>query len=149
MIAYFTANVWLIWVLISVLCLLIELTAGDLDLLCVAIGGLCAAVASALGANWVVQILVLVVCSLLCILFLRPVALRWLHKNDVDAVSNADAILGRTGTVSETIEANGYGRVALDGDDWKAQAADAQQIAQGEKVKIVGRESIIVTVERI
>ena len=148
MIEYFTSNVWLIWLLVSLLCMVAELTSGDLYILCFAIGSLGAALAAALGLNWVGQILVLVICSLLCIFFFRPVALRWLHRNDSDRQSNADAIIGRIGTVSETIDANGYGRVALDGDDWKAISSDGQTIEKGERVKILQRESIIITVER-
>ena len=68
------------------------------------------------------------------------------ESSDTTANRNADAIIGRTGSVSQAIAANGYGRVALDGDDWKAQSADGQPIAAGTRVRIVGRESIIVTV---
>ncbi len=147
MIEYFTSNVWLIWILISVLCLLIELTSGDLYILCFAIGSLFAALTAALGMHWTVQVLVLVITSLLSIFFLRPVALRWLHKNDSDRKSNAEAIIGRTGIVSEDIPANGFGRVALDGDDWKAQTADGQPLSKGTKVTIVELDSIIITVQ--
>ena len=48
---------------------------------------------------------------------------------------------------SETIEAEGYGRVAIDGDDWKAVSANGGRIEKGDNVKVVGRDSIIITVE--
>lgn len=38
--------------------------------------------------------------------------------------------------------------MAIDGDDWKAESADGQAIAAGERVKVVGRESIIIKVTR-
>ena len=148
MIEYISQNIWLIWVLASIICLLLELTSGDLFILCFSIGALCSAVASALGAGWVVQILVFALFTLLSILFVRPVALRWLHKKEDNRVSNADALIGRVGTVSQTIEANGSGRVAIDGDDWKAVTLHGGQIEQGEKVTVVDRESIILTVEK-
>ena len=59
--------------------------------------------------------------------------------------SNADAIIGRKAKVSQDIPANGYGRVAIDGDDWKATAST--DIKKGDTVTIVTRESIILTVE--
>lgn len=149
MITFFTANIWLIWLLVSLLCLMIELTSGDLYLLCFAIGGLCASLATALGADWVVQVIVFAVSSLLCLFFVRPTALRWLHKGEDNRLSNADAIIGRTGVVSEDIPANGYGRVALDGDDWKAESEDGQPVDKGEQVKITGRESIILKVMKM
>ena len=101
------------------------------------------------GYSVLACLIVLAICSLLSIYFIRPVALRYLHRNDENRVSNADALMGRIGHVSQTIEAGDYGRVAIDGDDWKAVAANGERIEKGEKVKVVGRESIIITVEKV
>ena len=51
--------------------------------------------------------------------------------------------------MSEAIEQGGYGRVAIDGDDWKAVSADGQYVPMGQNVRVVGRESIIITVEKV
>lgn len=40
MIDYFAQNLWLGWLLISLLCLLLELTNGDFFIVCFAVGGL-------------------------------------------------------------------------------------------------------------
>ena len=106
-------------------------------------------VTAALGMGLIPQLIAMALCSLLSIYFIRPVALRYLHRNDENRVSNADALMGRIGHVSQTIEAGDYGRVAIDGDDWKAVAANGERIEKGEKVKVVGRESIIITVEKV
>jgi len=148
MIEYLTSNVWLIWILASVLCLIAELGFGDLFLLCIAIGALGGSLTAAMGLGIVPQLISLALCSLLSIYFIRPVALRYLHRNDPDRPSNADALIGREGHVSQDIEAGGFGRVAIDGDDWKAVAADGTYIPRNTKVRVVGRESIIITVER-
>jgi membrane protein implicated in regulation of membrane protease activity len=79
----------------------------------------------------------------------RPFALRYLHRGEDNRVSNADAIIGQTGRVSETITAGGFGRVALSGDDWKAVASGPEELPVGTHVRVVGRESIIITVEKI
>ena len=84
---------------------------------------------------------------MLSLFFVRPAALRYLHKNDDQRVSNADAIIGREGRVVETIEADGFGRVAIDGDVWKAVTEDGSPIEKGQKVTVVSRESIIITVK--
>ena len=73
--------------------------------------------------------------------------MRWMHHEKDFIPSNADAIIGRVATVSQDIPANGFGRVALDGDDWKATAKES--LDKGEKVTIVARESIILTVEKL
>lgn len=149
MIEYLTQNVWLIWILVSVLCLIAELGFGDLFLLCIAIGALGGSFAAALGLGVVPQLITLALCSLLSIYFIRPVALRYLHRNDSNRRSNADALIGREGRVSQDIEAGGFGRVAIDGDDWKAVSNDGTYIARNTKVRVVGRDSIILTVEKI
>ena len=56
---------------------------------------------------------------------------------------------GQIGEVSETIVAGGYGRVKLDGDDWKAEAPGAAgDIAKGSRVRVMGHQSIILQVEK-
>ena len=149
MIDYLSQNIWLIWVLVSLLCLILELGSGDLFILSFSVGAVSAAAATGLGAGVVLQIIIFVVCSLLSVFYLRPLAKQYLHRNTENRLSNADALPGRIGTVSQDIEAGGYGRVAVDGDDWKALSADGSAIAKGERVRIVSLDSIIVTVERV
>ena len=43
MIEFFSTNVWLIWVIISIICLILELSSGDFFILCFAIGSAVAA----------------------------------------------------------------------------------------------------------
>lgn len=149
MIDYFMQHLWQLWALISLACLILELTNGDFFIMCFAIGGVFSAVAAALGFGGVAQIIVFAVATILSLIFVRPVALRYLHRGEDRRVSNAEALMGRIGVVSEAIAAGGYGRVAIDGDDWKAVSADGEPVAKGDKVKVVGRESIILTVEKV
>lgn len=148
MIDYFASNLWQFWALVAIICLILELTNGDFFIMCFSIGAVCSAVASALGLGFYGGLLVFALCSVLSIFFVRPFALRYLHRNDSGRLSNADALIGRIGRVSETIASGGYGRVAIDGDDWKAVASDGSEMAIGTKVKVVGRDSIIITVEK-
>ncbi len=149
MIDYILTHIWQVWLFVSILCLILELSSGDFFIMCFSIGALIATLAAAAGLGFTTQIVAFALCSALCIFFVRPVALKYLHGNREARVSNADAIIGRTAIVSENIIAGGYGRVALDGDDWKAQAESPEaHFAKGDKVKIVGRESIIVTVSK-
>lgn len=146
MIDYFATNLWQLWALVALLCLILELTNGDLFMLCFAIGGVVTAIAAAAGAGFYSGLVIFAVCSVLCLLFVRPSVKKHLHGRGEQRVSNAQAIIGREGRVSQDIEAGGYGRVALDGDDWKAESVDGRAIAKGTKVTIVSMESIIVKV---
>lgn len=148
MIEYISQNLWQFWAVVAVICLILELTSGDFFIMCFAIGGAAAAIVSPFS-NFYVQLAVFAVVSLVCIFTVRPVALKWFHKNDPDRVSNADALLGREGFVKESIEAGGFGRVAIDGDVWKAKTPDGSAVEVGGKVKVVNRESTIITVVTI
>lgn len=148
MIEYFAANLWQMWALLSIVCLILELTNGDFYVMCFAIGAAFTSIASAIGLGFYGQLLVFALSSVLCIFFVRPFALKYLHVNRKERLSNADALIGRIGRVSETVTEGGYGRVAIDGDDWKAVSADGSSLPLGQNVRVVGRESIIITVEK-
>ena len=149
MIEFFTSNLWLIWVIVSIVCLILELSSGDFFILCFAIGAAMSAIVAGCGASLTVQIIVFAVVSDLSLLLVRPALIKKLHKPNRERLSNADAMIGQEGRVSEPIEAGGYGRVAIDGDDWKAQSADGSAIEKNVRVRVIKMESIIVTVEPI
>lgn len=147
MVQYFSENLWLAWLLVSLLCLVLELTNDDFFIICFAIGGTAATILAAFCDSFTAQVILFAVVSALSIFFIRPFALKYLHKNKEQRVSNADAIIGRIGRITERIEPNEYGRVKIDGDYWKAQANNNTAIEEGTQVRIVKLESIIVTVE--
>ena len=146
---FFTSNLWLIWVIISIVCLILELSSGDFFILCFAIGAAFSAILAGCGANLTWQIIMFAVISALSLLLVRPTLLKKLHKPQKERASNAEAIIGRVGRVRETIEANGYGYVAIDGDDWKAKSVDGAAIDQDTRVRVTKMDSIILTVEPV
>ena len=148
MIEYFAAPLWQAWALVALICLILELTNGDFCIMCFAIGGFVAAAASPF-TSFYVQLALFAVVSVACLFTVRPIVLRWFHKNDSDRLSNADALLGREGRVRDAIEAGGFGYVAIDGDVWKAKSADNAAIPEGTTVKVVDRKSTILTVEKL
>ena len=149
MIEYLSANLWQVWAVIAILGLVLELTSGDFFIICFAIGAVGAAIVSPF-AGFYVQLAVFAIVTALSIFQVRPFALRYLHKRDSNRLSNADAVVGQRGHVSERIPAGGgYGRVALPGDDWRALSADGQELPVGTPVQVVARESIVITVEKI
>ncbi|MBQ6080604.1 MAG: NfeD family protein [Muribaculaceae bacterium] len=149
MIDFFTTNLWLIWVIISILCLILELSSGDFFILCFAIGAAVSAIVAGCGANLTWQIIVFAVVSALSLLLVRPALLKKLHKPQRERLSNAEAMIGQEGRVSESIDAGGYGRVAIDGDDWKARSTDGSAIDKDVRVRVVNMDSIILTVEPV
>ena len=149
MIEYFSNNLWQLWAIISILCLILELSSGDFFIMCFSIGAFVSLIAALCGMTFTAQIIVFAIASALCLWLIRPLALRYLHRNNDERPSNADALIGRVGRVSQNIEANGYGRVAIDGDDWKATGEGGVAIPKDTRVKVIALNSIIVTVEPV
>ncbi|MBR1400282.1 MAG: NfeD family protein [Prevotella sp.] len=147
MIDYLSQHLWQMWAVVAVVCLILELTAGDFFIMCFSIGAVFATICAAVGGNFYWQLAVFALFTIISLFLVRPFALRYLHKNEEHRVSNADALLGRRGRVVETIEAGGYGRVAIDGDVWKAVSVDKDEIPAGTYVRVTNRESIIITVK--
>ena len=144
MIEYLLNNSWQIWAVVAVLCLILELSSGDFFIICFSIGAVAAVIGAASGLSIFWQVTLFAVFTLLALFTVRPLALRWLHKNEPNRASNADALLGRTGRVTEAITADGNGYVQIDGDLWKAVSDTG--IPVGTTVRVVGRESTIVRV---
>ena len=149
MIDFLTSNLWLLWIIISIVCLILELSSGDFFILCFAIGAAASSIFAGCGLSLTWQIVIFAVVSALSLFLLRPTLLRKLHQPHRERLSNAEAMVGQTGRVSEEIEANGYGRVAIDGDDWKARSADGSPISKDTRVRVLKVDSIILTVESI
>ena len=145
---------WLIWAIISIVCVGMELTSGGFYILCFAVSALLTIPFSLFIDSIPWQIFIFCVASVLSLLLLRP-ALYKLDENrkkkngQQNRHSNADALIGQTGFVTETIAHNDFGRVQLDGDYWKARSINGDTIEKGSKVKIVARESIILIVDKI
>jgi len=147
MIDYLIANMWQVWAVVSIVCLILELSSGDFFIICFSIGAVFSIVAAVLGLGIYWQLFIFAIFSLLSVLFVRPVALRYLHKNDPNKPSNADALIGRTGKVTEPITVGSNGYVQIDGDLWRA--VSNSDIPAGTTVRVIGRESTIITVETL
>ena len=145
MIQYFSEHLWQLWLIVSFICLILELTNGDFFIFCFAVGGIGGLAASLFTDTLWIQVVVFAIVSLLSIFFVRPVILKYFHKPG--RKSNADALIGRTGKVEEAIPGNGFGYVRIDGDSWKAKTSDGEPLAAGTDVRVIKMESIIVTVE--
>lgn len=149
MIDYLAQHLWQMWAVIAVVCLILELMAGDFFIICFSIGAVFAALVAAVGGGIYLQLFVFAVFSFISLFWVRPFAKRYLHKGEDPRVSNADALMGRQGRVVDAVVADGFGRVQIDGDIWKAVTNEQQDIPAGSNVRVIGRESTIITVETI
>lgn len=147
MLEYMLQHMWQVWAVVAVICLILELTAGDFFIICFSIGALGALASALVSDSLYLQFFAFAVFTIIALLYVRPFAKRYLHKGEDPRVSNADALMGRQGRVVETVKAGGYGRVQIDGDIWKAVTTGEADIPEGSNVVVIDRASTIITVE--
>lgn len=141
---------WHIWILLGVLLFIIEIFTPAFVAACLGVGFLLGGIASAIGLSYSWQLLFFSIGTAGSFFLLRPFLIKIGYKNSDKVKTNADSLVGRVGKVTETInEQNDTGYVAVDGDNWKAVCVDSSIIEKGQKVEIVSRESIIVTVKKL
>ena len=123
------------WLIIMAVLILFEIITLGLSTICFAFGSLAAFVASLLGANIVIQLIVFFAVSLITLFFTRPVALRYFNKDRIK--TNAESLVGQKAVVTEQIDnlgASGY--VSLNGQEWMARSSDDGIIDKGKTVVI-------------
>lgn len=149
MLAYILENMWQVWAVVAVICLIMELMAGDFFIICFSIGAVGGLLTALLSDSLYLQLFAFAVFTVLALVYVRPFAKRYLHKGEDSRVSNADALMGRQGRVVETVKAGGFGRVQIDGDIWKAVTNGEADIPEGSPVVVIDRASTIITVKRL
>lgn len=144
-------TIWQIWLLIAAVFVVIEIFTAGFAVACFSVGSVFGAILAACDLSLTWQIVAFAVGTFLSFVFIRPFVMKYIDKktNDNHVKTNMDNIIGKTAVVTERIEENGYGRVKIDGDDWKAKTSDGIAAEVGEKVQIESYESIILTVKKL
>lgn len=129
-----------IWLVVAAVMAIIEVVSFGLITMWFVIGALVAFVANLLGANVLVQALVFLVVSVACLVFLRPVFVKYRRKGEREEPT----VVGQIAVVSEAIDNDRLtGRVETpDHMTWSARSEDGVIIPVGENVRVVARESI-------
>lgn len=129
-------SAWVIWVIIAGGLVAVEVFTLSLFLGLAAVGALAAALAAALGAGPVVQVLVFAIVAAATMVFVRPVAKRHLHTPIAQRTGIA-ALAGQSGIALERVDGGG-GRIKLAGEVWSARSWDGEQVMEpGDRVEVV------------
>ena len=136
------------WLIAGILLLLVEIFTPGFFAASLGIGAFSAAVVAYFDGSMEWQLLVFSIFSILSIFLLRPIIKKHMYDTK-DVKTNADALIGRVGTVIKEIDpATNQGRCAIDGDEWQFIFSDEEmRIEIGKKVRVIQRDSIILTVE--
>lgn len=125
----------LIWFGLMILFLVME--TGTVGLVCIwfAAGSLVALIASALGAGVVVQIILAVAVSALCLAAVRPLVRKYMNPKLVK--TNVDAVIGSLAVVTEEINnLQATGAVKLGAVVWTARSTEDVTVPAGATVRI-------------
>ena len=143
-------EVWHYWVIIALVFVIIEMFTTGFAVMCISVGCLFGAVASALDWELKWQLLVFAVGTALAFLTVRPLVYKFFYKKGQEVKTNVDALIGRRAIVTERIEGELHaGRVKVDGDDWKAVSLDTEPIEAGATVEVTAINSVILTVKKL
>ena len=135
-----------VWLGVAAVMGVVEIVSLSLITMWFVVGALVAFVASLLGADLVVQLVVFLVVSVACLVGLRPVFVKYRDRGKQEEPTH----VGQTAVVVEDVDNEGLtGRVETDNRmTWAARSADGSFIPQGAVVRIVGQESVKLIVER-
>ncbi|MCB5274817.1 hypothetical protein BJG92_02354 [Arthrobacter sp. SO5] len=123
-------NLWSLWLTVFLVFAVVEMLTLDLFFIMLGGGAIAGLLADFAGADFWLQIIAFCVVSLLMIGFVRPVALKHLHKGPADQRSNIERLIGESALVMELVSASG-GLVKIGGDVWSARS-ETGVLAPGE-----------------
>ena len=128
----------IIWLIVMVVCLVVEISTLGLTTIWFAGGALLATIVALIGGPLWLQILVFLVTSIVLLIFTRPLAAKYFNKNRIK--TNVNSIVGKQAIVTETIDnLKAEGQIITNGMEWTARSVDDSILEAG----------CVVTIERI
>lgn len=128
-------EVW-IWLGVTVLSLVVEFVTFDLASLWFAVGGLVSMVLAACGAPLVAQLIVFIAISLILLLSLRKIALKYFLKGH-NFKTNTESVIGNTYKLLSDVSKDEMGTIKINGVVWNVVSDNNETISKGEEVEIV------------
>lgn len=140
-------EIWMIFVIISIIAVVIEIFAPALFCINFAFAGIITSIISIYWGSLYTLIIIFLALSILSIFFIKPILVRLLKKS-----SNEDfksQYIGKIVKSIETITKN-QGAVTIYDERWEARIKEGyEDIPTGCDVKIVDNDSLILYVEKI
>lgn len=136
-----------IWLLICGACLIAEIFTVSFLLFFPGVAAFLAFIATILGANLTIQILIFVISCTLMILFIRPLVAKLFKTKDI--AMNSTSIIGKTGIVLKEIGGpNSVGQVKVSGEVWSAVSENSTLIEKGESIFVVAISGVKLIVKK-
>ena len=142
-------EVWHIWVIIALIFGILEIFTPSFIAFSIAIGCLFSALGAGLEASFKIQLLLFSAGTAISFFGVRPFMLKFAHKKSNEVKTNVDALIGKTGRVTETVNnALNTGRAFVKGDDWRVLTDDDSIIDVGENIEVLQVDSTRLIVKK-
>ena len=141
---------YIVWLFAAVLLFILEALTLGVFMLFFGFGALITSVVVFFfDFNSDYQIILFLVISVISLIGLRGVmkSILYAKSKGREVSENIEDVLGRHAEVVSSISQNNYGEVNLSGTKWYASAKE--DITVGTHVKVVGRDNLILQVEKI
>ena len=141
-------EIWMLFLIISIVAVIVEIFIPTMFCINFAFAGILTALISIFWGNLQSLFIIFVVLSLLSIILIKPVLVKLVKKQ-----SHADFDTQYIGKIVKSIEpiTNNSGAVTIYDERWEARLAQekAENIPEGEDVKIIRNDSLILYVEKV
>lgn len=132
---------WYWWAGLTLVLLIAEIFVPGFFLFCLGIGCAGAGVVAGLGGGAAAQLVAFSALSLVAFFTLRPLLMKRFWKAD-QVRTNMDALVGQRGRVTQDFEPGlRLGRVAVAGDDWRAETHSDSPLRVGDTIVVVRVDS--------
>ena len=132
------------WLVLFIFLVIVELSTVNLVSIWFAVGALVASVVSLFLDNWVIQVAVFVLVSLLILVILKPFMKKFKGQK---VATNLDRVIGQIGIVTEEIQKLVQGEVKVGGRYWTATAN--KKIKKDAKVKVESIDGVKLVVREV
>lgn len=141
---------WVIWFLLAIGLFVGEMFTAGFWLACLAVGAAVAGVVGLVpGLGFVTQGIAFAVSSVISMAGLRPKLMHLLQLGPgTELRTGVDALLGKTGIVTERIGPGLPGRVKVEGEDWRGASSDETVIEPGTHVTVIQVDGTTLMVEK-
>lgn len=117
---------WIIWIVIGVICIIIEMFTPTFFFMSLGIGAVIAGIFSFITDGAAVQIVIFIIITFLSFISLSRVSKK-LFKT-IKEETNIFSVVGSTGVVVKAIQPNSKGHVKIRGEEWSAESEENQSI---------------------
>ena len=135
------------WLVFAIAMMILEWLTVSLVSIWMGIGGLAAAATAVVTDNFLIQLVVCVIVSLVLLIATRPLAHKYLNRKT--EATNVEAMVGKKVIITEAVTALEFGEAKVNGMDWTAALAKgSEELQPGDTGVVVAVEGVKLIVRK-